>query len=54
MNSNLIEKEIDLYNKLNLKHPNIKYIKSKEFTNILLEMVNENINTYIGGDNNEY
>ncbi|WP_154694848.1 hypothetical protein [Clostridium botulinum] len=54
MSLDLIEEEIDLYTKLNLKHPNIKYVKSKEFTNILFEIINENLNTYTGGDKNEY
>jgi hypothetical protein len=32
-----LNKEIELYSNLGLEHPNKKYIKSKEFTNILFE-----------------
>lgn len=38
-----LNSEIELYKNLGLKHPNKKYIKSKEFTNILFEMIKENL-----------
>lgn len=49
MTTNDIDKlnaEIDLFNKLGLEHPNTKYIKSKEFINILFDIVSQNINNY--------
>ncbi len=50
MNTNIdnekLDIEIDLFNKLGLEHPNSKYIKSKEFINILFDIVSQNINNY--------
>lgn len=49
MTTNDIDKlntEIDLFNKLELEHPNTKYIKSTEFINILFDIVSQNINNY--------
>lgn len=50
MNTNIsneeLDIEIDLFNKLGLEHPNTKYIKSKEFINILFDIVSQNTNSY--------
>lgn len=46
-----LENEIDLFNKLGFEHPNEKYIKSKEFTNVLVEMIKDNLNNLNGGNN---
>jgi hypothetical protein len=45
-----LDSEIELYNKLGLKHTNKKYIKSKEFTNILFEMIKENLKRGVNYD----
>ncbi|HCQ5550136.1 TPA: hypothetical protein OLX94_001950 [Clostridioides difficile] len=44
INNENLDIEIDLFTKLGLEHPNTKYIKSKEFINILFDIVSQNIN----------
>lgn len=49
-----LNKEINLFNNLGLEHPNKKYIKSNEFTNILFEILINHLNEADGGDNYEH
>ena len=49
-----LNKEINLFNNLGLEHPNKKYIKSNEFTNILFEILINHLNEAHGGDNYEH
>lgn len=53
-NEETIDNEINLFNNLGLQHHNQKYIRSKEFTNILFEIIKNNLNNTNGGNTYEY